>query len=240
MSWRARIGVIYPADGLLDDELWQLVPDGVTPYITREETPPSGDADLEYVTKIAESRGIEDAARCLRAVKPDVTAFVCTAGSFIKGMGGDLEIARRIEEAGGAPATTTSTALIRALRGLGAGTVAVATPYIDQINDRLAGFLEGNGLKVANLEGMQCRHPEEIGTASPGEVYRFARRADRPEADILFISCTGLPTFGILEPLEEDLGKTVISANQVTMWDALSIAGVRGWVPGAGSLYELL
>ena len=66
-------------------------PDG----LTREETPLSGDADLEYVTKIAESKGIEDAARCLRVVKPDVTAFVCTAGSFIKGIGGDLEIARR-------------------------------------------------------------------------------------------------------------------------------------------------
>ena len=43
-----------------------------------------------------------------------------------------------------------------------------------------------------------------------------------------------------LEELEEDLGKPVLSANQVTMWDALRIAGVKGWVPGAGSLYDLL
>jgi len=240
MAWRARIGVIYPADGLLDDELWELVPEGVTPYITREETPLGGDADLDYVTKIAESQGIEDAARCLRVVKPDVTAFVCTAGSFVKGVGCDLEIVRRIEEAGGAPATTTSTALIRALRGLGAETVAVATPYIDEINERLVSFLEGHGFRVANIEGMQLRGAEDIGEVSLGEAFRFARKADRRGADVLFISCTGLRTFGILEPLEEDLNKPVLSANQVTMWDALRIAGVRGWVPGTGSLYELL
>ena len=30
MSWRAKLGVIYPADGALDHEYWELVPSGVS------------------------------------------------------------------------------------------------------------------------------------------------------------------------------------------------------------------
>ncbi len=237
MSWRARIGVIYPADGLLDDELWALVPEGVAPYITREEVPPE-DVNLDVVIRVAESRGIEDAARCLTAVKPHVLAYFCTSATFARGVGGDMEIIQRIREAGNAPATTTSTAMIRALQVLEAKAVAVATPYIDEINERLAAFLEGHGFMVVNIEGMQLG--SGIGEVPLGQLYRFARRADRGGADVLFIACTNFRTVGILEELEEDLGKPVLSANQVTMWDALRIAGVKGWVPGAGSLYDLL
>ena len=120
MGWRARIGVIYPANGLLDDELWALVPEGVTPYITRQEVPME-DATLSMVLRVAESQGIEEGARCLRIVKPDVLAYLCTSCTFILGLEGDQTIVRRIEEAGGAPATTTSTAMVQALHALGAG-----------------------------------------------------------------------------------------------------------------------
>lgn len=237
MSWRAKIGVIYPADGLLDDELWALVPEGVTPFVTREEVPPE-DVTLEVVIRVAESRGIEDAARCLSVIRPHVLAYFCTSATFARGVGGDMEIAQRIQAAGKAPATTTSTATIRALQAIEAEAVAVATPYIDEINERLVVFLESNGFTVINLEGM--RLGSGIGEVPLGRIYRFARRADREGADALFIACTNFRTVGILEELEEDLGKPVLSANQVTMWDALRIAGVWGKVSGAGSLYGLL
>lgn len=237
MSWRTRIGVIYPADGLLDDELWALVPEGVAPLVTREEVPPE-DVNLDVVIRVAESRGIEDAARCLTVVKPHVLAYFCTSATFARGVGGDMEIVERMQAAGNAPATTTSTATIRALQKLEAEAVAVATPYIDEINERLVAFLEGHGFGVINLEGM--RLGSGIGEVPLEQVYRLARRADSEGADALYIACTNIRTVGILDELEEDLGKPVLSANQVTMWDALRIAGVKGWVPGAGSLYDLL
>jgi len=37
--------------------------------------------------------------------------------------------------------------------------------------------------------------------------------------------------------LEQDLGMPVISANQVTMWEALNLAQVKPYKPGVGSLF---
>ncbi len=47
------------------------------------------------------------------------------------------------------------------------------------------------------------------------------------DADALFLSCTNLPTFGLLGELERRFGMPVLSANQVTMWAAMRAAGVQ-------------
>ncbi|MGD2179288.1 MAG: hypothetical protein PVG71_15870 [Anaerolineae bacterium] len=33
MSWHATLGIVYPADGALDEEYWKLVPQGVSVHI---------------------------------------------------------------------------------------------------------------------------------------------------------------------------------------------------------------
>jgi len=58
-----------------------------------------------------------------------------------------------------------------------------------------------------------------------------------PDADAIFISCTNFATVEILDALEQDLGIPVISANQVTMWEALNLARVKPRKPGCGVLF---
>jgi maleate cis-trans isomerase len=64
----------------------------------------------------------------------------------------------------------------------------------------------------------------------------LARRADTPEAQAVLISGTGLPTVGVLERLERELGKPVVSSNQACLWRALRLAGVGEPVTGFGRL----
>ena len=161
--------------------------------------------------------------------------FACTSVSFIRGVGGDTEIIERIEKAARVPATTTSTAAVKALHALGATQVAVATPYVEEINVKLQEFLEGHGFQVVAMKGMQLGHG--IGLVSPGEVYQFVKGAHHPEADAIFISCTNFATVEILDALEQDLDMPVLSANQVTMWEALNLAQVKPYKPGVGSLF---
>jgi maleate cis-trans isomerase len=52
----------------------------------------------------------------------------------------------------------------------------------------------------------------------------------------VLISGTGLPTVGMLERLERELGKPVISSNQACLWRALRLAGVGEPVTGFGRL----
>ena len=63
------------------------------------------------------------------------------------------------------------------------------------------------------------------------QVVDIVRSADRPDAEAMFMSCTNLPTYDIIGPLEQELGKPVLTANQVTMWAALRAMGLPAVAP---------
>jgi maleate cis-trans isomerase len=203
-------------------------------YITRTAVP-RAEVSAAVAHDLALDPDIEQSA--LRyTIDLSSIAFACTSISFIRGVGGDIEIIERIEKAVGVPATTTSTAAVKALRALGATKLAVATPYVDDINIRLKEFLEDHGFRVVAIKGMQLGHG--IGLVSTGEVYRFVKGMHHPDADAIFISCTNFVTVDILDALEQDLGVPVVSANQVTMWEALNLAQVKPRMPGCGVLFS--
>jgi len=67
----------------------------------------------------------------------------------------------------------------------------------------------------------------------------LARSVDRPEAEAVFLSGTGMPTLPVIEALEHDLGKPVLSSASAMMWHALRSSGVRQPIPGYGRLLTL-
>ena len=52
----------------------------------------------------------------------------------------------------------------------------------------------------------------------------------------MFLSGTGMPTIGVLQTLEDDLGKPVISAASAMLGRALQVAGIRHAQHGYGRL----
>lgn len=54
----------------------------------------------------------------------------------------------------------------------------------------------------------------------------------------MFISCTGMRTSTIIDSMEEQTGKPVVSALQATVWEALRLAGAAPEMPGVGGLYR--
>lgn len=236
MSWRGRLGIVYPADGALDDEYWKLVPQGVTVHVTRIAVA-AKDVTVQVYEEQAASSDIEAAAEDLTIIRPDAIAYACTSGSFIRGTGGDLDIVRRMEDTTGVPCTTTSTASVKALKALGAGKLAVVTPYAGEVNERLHTFLQDSGFDIVSFKSLELTR--EIFMQPAGAAYRLAREADVPEADAIFIACTNFRTLKVLEALEQDLEKPVVGANQATVWDMLRLAGISPNLEGLGTLYRL-
>ncbi len=236
-----RIGVIYPSDGTLDDEFWRCAPPGVSVHLTRSLA--SGDLSTEFSSSqqhvmMAESPDIDEAAARFSLIGAGCVAYACTVASFCRGVGYDTEIIERIEAASGSHATTTSTAAVLALRHLGVRKLSVAAPYEDETCDKLRAFLRGSGFEVVSLKNLGLSGTD-IG-AVPGErVYELGKQAMESEADGLLISCTAFRTIEILDTLEQDIGKPVVSANQATMWHALRTAGLHTRMAGLGRLYHL-
>jgi len=182
----------------------------------------------------------ESAAELLAPAYVGTIAFCCTSGSFIRGAGWDREIIERIENRfPDINVTTTSSAVLAAFQGLRVEKIAVATPYIGEVNRALKKFFEGMGVSVLNIEGLEMESDQDVNNLSPETAYRLARKVNIPEADAVFISCTSVRTIEILAPLESDLGKPVISSNQATIWHALRKAGIHDSIEGYGRLLAL-
>jgi maleate cis-trans isomerase len=67
----------------------------------------------------------------------------------------------------------------------------------------------------------------------------LARSIDGPEVEAVFLTGTGMPTLPILEALEHDLGKPVISSASAMMWNALRLSGVGQPISGYGRLLTM-
>jgi len=189
------------------------------------------------------------AAQELKTAAVDILVFGCTAGSFLEGLGHDKEIIKALEEATSIPAVTTSTAVLEALEMCGIKRVSVATPYTDDINTKLRSFLEDNGFTVVQLKGLglmerKKRYPisdieiSGIGIQEPYVSYKLVRKIADDDADGFFISCTNFRAVDIIQMLEDDLGKPVISSNQASFAISLKRLGIKTNVKGFGSLFE--
>lgn len=232
---RSKIGLIYPAPGwVMEPEFYKMSPEGVITCTTRISLQA---ADTEQLSKIGD-QSIE-AAKLLSEAPIDVMALGCTSGSFIGGSKYEKDLIERMTKASnGTPCITTSSAVISALKILNVKKIAVATPYIDEVNKKGKEFLEENGFEVVNMMGLGLLHDAEIDSQSLETVYKLAKEVDTKDADAIAILCTGIRSIGILQHLERDLGKPVISAIQATFWNALRISGVNDKVKGYGILLE--
>jgi maleate isomerase len=212
------IGVVAPFDFALDRELWRWVPEDVSLYLTR----------LPFFTtpvtvEMAVACGVRRATRDVLTPEPAVVAYACTSGSFVDGAAGE-EVLRRTMMGAGAPAAcTTSGALIDALRVLGVSRLAIATPYVEPVTRRLVGYLAEHDVRTVSCEGLGLLG--NIWRVTYAEIVEIVRNVDADDAEALFISCTNVPSYDLIEPLEMALGKPVLTANQVTMWAALRAMG---------------
>ncbi|WP_123965362.1 aspartate/glutamate racemase family protein [Streptomyces sp. TLI_185] len=222
------VGVVAPFDFALDRELWRWVPDEVSLHLTRTPFVPV-EVSLDLARLVSEHETLDDAVRTLNAVAPEVVAYACTSGSFVGGIAGERAMCAAMTRAGAIPSVTTSGALLEALVALGARRVALVTPYTVSVTRALEEYVAEAGIKVTGRAYMGLtRH---IWKVPYRDVVAMAHKAVRRPADVLFISCTNLPTYDVIPQLEAELRIPVISANQVTMWAALSRLGTRAVGP---------
>jgi maleate cis-trans isomerase len=237
------LGAIYPNDVWVDAEAQALVDDfrsflpQEVELISAATYIPALDATLPNVISWATNGDIEEAARRLSRYQPNCYAYYCTSISFARGPGLDLDISRRITAACGKPATTTSTAMIEALHALRVARVAVASPYLPDVERQFVDFLEAHQINV--LKSKSLHLPDGHSVVPPEQMAALVESCDLPEVEAIFVGCTGQRLARHVESLEAKLGKPVLTANQVTSWHALKLMGVHSPVPQRGSLFAV-
>ncbi|WP_328398380.1 maleate cis-trans isomerase family protein [Nocardia sp. NBC_00416] len=212
------IGVIAPFDLALERELWRWVPLEVSLHLARTPYEPVP-VSLAMAELVSDAVHLTAATRNVLHVEPEVVAYLCNSGSFIKGIDYERSLRDTICRAGAANAITTSGALLEAVQHLNIERISIMTPYDELLTGKLRDFLDEAGCQVVRSEHLG------LGGGIWKVNYRtIAERilgADDPRAEAIFVSCTNLPTYDIIEPLEKMLGKPILTANQLTMWACL-------------------
>jgi len=226
-GWRKKIGLIFPSTGNAPEvEFHRFAPEGVavsTQHVLFERVDPQGLSDL--------GERVEEAAKLLATGEPDLLVFACTTGSLIKGFGYDKEIIKRIEQASGVRAITTTTAVIEALKTLNSRKIVVSTPYSTEVNEIEKKFLEDSGFEVLSIRGLEYLDPKMMPKVTMDQMYRLTEQIMRAEADTIFVSCTGLGILDLIPILEGEMKRPVVTSNQASLWLALRTLHLNDVLP---------
>lgn len=229
---RAKIGyVLLATEQTIQDDVMKLRPDGVGIHFARAAIPDS----ITASTLAAQANLL---APCAASLLPDgsldVVCYACTSGSLV--IGEDRVFTELNKGAPAAKATSLVTGVIRALHAVNAKRIVIATPYLDEINEREAVYFEQAGFEVLTITGLKLEKDSDMVRVAPGYIREFALSLDHPDADAIFISCGALRTLDVIGDIEVAAGKPAICSNQAMIWDTFRLANIPDKIEGYGRL----
>ena len=239
MKNKLKIGILYPLYSAEDDypRLAAALKPAVEVQVIHTDSPNLHRIDeslitgsREYLLAGADELRPHDVAVCL---------WACTSASFAFGVEGAQRQAQDLVDALGVPASSTSLAFLSASQALELKRVAVAATYPEDLSNAFRAFLETGGVEVVHMGCLGVWTGDEVALIEREEVLRFACANDHPDAEAVLIPDTALHTVDFLPELETAVGKTVLTANQVTMWEALRLANHLTPQSNLGRLMEV-
>lgn len=233
------VGLLYPGYAAEDDFRWLESRLAGRIRLPLVHTSVGEDAHrVDALLDLGAPERLAEGARSLTTYAPASVMWACTSGSFVFGWDG----ARRQVDALAAllqvPASSTSIAFVEAIRHLGLQSVAVAASYPADVADHFNVFLRHGGVDVVAAASHGIITAAEVGTLNAEHVVEMVRAADSPHAEAVLVPDTALHTLAVVDDVEEAIGKPVLTANQVTVWDGLRITGMGTDLPGPGLLFR--
>ena len=245
LGYRARIGLLTSNDDAVpESEFWTMAPEGVSVHVGR--------VLLVDTRTFADPPHPDDATALLAALPMQAIVFAFTTTSYLLGPDGEQALKARLEQrANGMPVLLPCPAAVAAFRALGVRRIALMHPpwFADDEQQLGIAYFQSHGFDVVyanqlRLRGLPVAKPTDplrtFTELYPAELYAFARTQVPPTAEAVLFSGNGFRAIGVISALEEDLGRPVLTANQVAFWYALRQAGVRQPVKGYGRVFGAL
>ena len=217
MTTRAlRLGLMVPANNTtMQSELLAWMPAGSTVMLRRI---PRGKGLLTPETLPAYRAEAVRLAADFAGEALDAVAYGCTAAGFIDGPAGDASLRKELEGVARKPVVSTANAMVEALTADRAQRIALITPYLDAVNDRLKAYLAASSIEVARFASFYAADTDALGRIEADQVADLARRTMHADCDALFIGCSQLPTHRIDDSLRLEFQRPVWSLLRATAW----------------------
>ncbi|MBO0839452.1 MAG: aspartate/glutamate racemase family protein [Sciscionella sp.] len=235
------VGFLYPGHAAEDDYPRMrraLLPSLADLELAVEHTYGEDLHAIDELLDLGSERRLADGAARLRAKRPAAVVWACTSGSFVYGWAGAREQADKLAVAAGVPASSTSFAFVDAAHALGVRRVAVVASYPDEVAGKFVEFLTSAGVDVIAMSSQGIDTAAEVGRLTDDDVLALAKANDNADADALLIPDTAMHTIATIDAIESAIGKPVLTANQVTVWHGLRLAGLSARSAEVGALFR--
>src|SRR5829696_666151 len=193
---------------------------------------------IDRVRAFAEPPLVDDATESLAAAPLHVIAYGFTSSSYVRGAADDAALKARLEaRTRGIPVVVTCASAVVALGALGVRRLALIDPpwFSVELNHQGAEYFQAQGFEV--VHSAPAGLPSDQRAIHPAQLYEWVRAHTPTSADAVFLGGNGLRAIGVIRALEEDLGRPVLTANQVTFWHALRLAGTLVPVTDYGAIF---
>lgn len=186
-----------------------------------------------------------DSDRCaleLSDAAVDVLGYACLVAIMAMGRGYHRESEKRlhgrtVENGHPAPVVTSAGALVEGLHALGAKRIAVVAPYMRPLTDVVVGYIENEGIAVADSLALEIPDNLEVAAQDPVNLLEHYKRLDLAGVDALVLSaCVQMPSLPSVQKVEDAIGLPVVSAAICTAHGMLKRLDLDTRVPGAGAL----
>src|ERR1043166_959380 len=229
---RARIGFIIPSSNrMVEPQMTRFMPPGVSPHFTRIGMTNRHKAPLEELLP-----RITYAAELLADSKCDVIVLQCTGTSMSGGVDMDKRVVVEIEKATKRPSLSTASALNEAFAALKAKRLVFISETKQDDHNKKVAYLREAGYDLVADKAASLAGTDAYCTTPPQFWYGLAMSMRNGTADAYFLSCANIHSIDVIENLERDLGKPVVTSNQAAIWCSLRIAGIGDDIPALGAL----
>jgi maleate isomerase len=231
---RARLGFIIPSSNrMVEPQLQQYCPNGVVPHFNRIGMTNRHKAPLDELMP-----RILLAAELLGDSKCDVTVLQCTGTSMSGGVEKEREVISAIEDLTGKPAASAASSLMDAFQALNAQRLVFVSETPQGGHDKKLAFLKEAGLDIIADKAMGLAGTDVYCSTPPEFWFENVKAMRNDDADAYFISCANIRSIDVIEALEDELDRPVITSNQAALWSALRLAGLNDNISALGRLFK--
>ncbi len=233
-GYRARIGYTSPpvATEIFPYEFYKIVPEGVTLVVSTLAVTQMTADDIEESYNLSLVLAKEHAR-----VGVDLVVLGGIPINVMRGIDKVDDLIRDTEASIGVPVTTSLTAQIAGLHAVEAKNVGLIHPFGDFHDDKTREYLDYYKFNCSGIKGAN-KTIGELGRMSVEDALEIGRsfKASHPETDTLWYIGPHWPVSAAIETLENELGISVIGANQAIVWQALRRCNVNDRIQGFGYL----
>lgn len=227
--------LVLQADETIEDDFRELLDPSVRCLVSR--VPSSTEVSLDSLGDMA---GHISAAAALfpRGREFDAVGYACTSGTAQIGVERILNLVRM-----GTDARSVSepvSALVAACKTLGVRRIAILSPYVESVSEKLRSVLTSYGIATPIFGSFREPNEASVARIDHAATLEAARAlSGKVEVDALFLSCTNLPTLAVIDPLEAETGRPVLSSNLVLAWHLMKLVGAKPKESAPGVLMEM-